>query len=572
MNRLYYGDNLDVLRNDIATESVDLVYLDPPFNSNRSYNILFAHKETGAAAEAQIEAFGDTWTWDYETEQQYIALIHGAAPSKVADAISAMYGLLGPSDVLAYLVMMTPRLVELNRVLKPTGSLYLHCDPTASHYLKLILDASFGPENFVNEIIWKRSSAHSDGKQGSAHYGRVSDTILFYSKTRKRTWNTEYQPYDEEYVNRDYRRIDESGRRYRLSDISGPGGAAKGNPYYEVMGVSRHWRYSKGKMDELIAEGRIIQTRPGAVPQYKRYLDEMPGTPVQNIWTDIPVINNRSRERLGYPTQKPVALLERIIAVSSKAGDLILDPFCGCGTSVAAAHKLRRSWVGIDITFLAIDIIDKRLRDTYGQDVASSYKIRGIPRDLEGARSLFQANPFDFERWAVSLVNGQPNDRQVGDKGIDGVIRFAEVAEKAAKPGRILVSVKGGTQLGPAMVRDLIGTVSSQHAQMGLLLTLTPPTKGMIEAADHAGTYIWPWDNETYPKVQIITVSQLLAGERPNAPQLIFLPYIQAQASPVPDAQLTLPLQRGRDSAHHGQTPDVSPRRRGAGTPGASPS
>ena len=570
MNRLYYGDNLDVLRNDITTESVDLVYLDPPFNSNKSYNVLFAHKETGAAAEAQIEAFDDTWTWDHETEQQYIALIHGAAPSKVADAISAMHGLLGPSDVLAYLVMMTPRLVELNRVLKPTGSLYLHCDPTASHYLKLILDAVFGPENFVNEIIWKRSSAHSDSKQGSAHYGRVSDTILFYSKTRNRTWNTQYQPYDEQYVNRDYRRIDESGRRYRLSDISGPGGAAKGNPYYEVMGVSRHWRYSKEKMEELIAEGRIIQTQPGAVPQYKRYLDEMPGTPVQNIWTDIPVINNRSRERLGYPTQKPVALLERIIAVSSKAGDLILDPFCGCGTSVAAAHKLQRSWIGIDITFLAIDIIDKRLRDTYGQDVASSYKIRGIPRDIEGARALFEANPFDFERWAVSLVNGQPNDRQVGDRGIDGVIRFAEVAEKTAKPGRILVSVKGGTQLGPAMVRDLIGTVSTQHAQMGLLLTLTPPTKGMIEAADHAGTYTWPWNNQTYPKVQIITVSQLLMGERPNTPQLIFLPYIQVQASPIPDAQLTLPRQRGRGSAHRGQ--DVSPRRRGAGTPGTPPS
>ncbi len=324
-------------------------------------------------------------------------------------------------------------------------------------------------------------------------------------------------------------------------------------------------------MEELIAQGRIIQTRPGAVPQYKRYLDEMPGAPVQNIWTDIPVINNRSREKLGYPTQKPLALLERMISVSSNAGDLILDPFCGCGTSVAAAHKLQRSWIGIDITFLAIDIIDKRLRDTYGQAVASSYRIRGIPRDFEGARALFQANPFDFERWAVSLVNGQPNDRQVRDKGIDGVIRFAEVTEKAAKPGRILVSVKGGTQLGPAMVRDLIGTVSSQHAQMGLLLTLIPPTKGMIEAADHAGTYLWPWDNRIYPKVQIITVSQLLAGERPNTPQLIFLPYIQAQASPVPEAQLTLPLQRGRGSADHSQTPDVPLRRREAGASGTPP-
>jgi adenine specific DNA methylase Mod len=254
---------------------------------------------------------------------------------------------------------MAPRLVELRRVLKPTGSLSLHCDPTMSHYLKVLLDAIFGAARFVNEIIWKRSSAHSDTKQGARHYGRLSDTILSYAKSEDWTFNTQFQPYDQEYIDRDYRRIEEgTGRRYRIDNIQGPGGAAKGNPFYEVIGVSRYWRYSKERMQQLIAAGRIIQTRPGAVPQYKRYLDEMPSVPVQNIWTDIEVINNRSRERLGYPTQKPLSLMERIISVSSNKGDVVLDPFCGCGTTIDAAQKLGRRWIGIDITYLAVDLIE----------------------------------------------------------------------------------------------------------------------------------------------------------------------------------------------------------------------
>lgn len=524
VNKLYYGDNLDVLRKHVATASVDLIYLDPPFNSNRSYNVLFKER-SGEESPAQIEAFGDTWTWSQETEELYQG-VQTSAPHRVADALEAMRKLLGDNDVLAYLVMMTARLVELHRVLKPTGSLYLHCDSTASHYLKLILDAIFSPERFVNEILWKRSSAHSDAKQGSRHYGRVSDTLLFYSKSDDRTWNNLYQLYDQEYLDRDYRRVEpETGRRYRIDNIQGPGGAAKGNPYYEVMGVSRHWRYSRETMDRLIAEGRIVRTSPGAVPQYKRYLDEMPGVLVQNVWTDIPVINNRSKERLGYPTQKPLALLDRIIKVSSNEDDVVLDPFAGCGTAIDAAQKLNRRWVGIDITTLAVNLIDARLRHTYGERIQESYELLGIPRDLGGAQALFTRSPFEFERWCVMRVDGQPNEKQVGDRGIDGVIRFP-LDQKTSD--RILVSVKGGGT-NPGHVRDLIGTVQSGKAAMGLFISLRSPTKAMIEAANQSGIYMYPVNGQKFPKVQIITVEDLLNDKRPNLPTVTLSPYFRAE-------------------------------------------
>ena len=301
-NVLYYGDNLDVLRRHIADESIDLVYLDPPFNSNATYNVLFAEQD-GSQAASQISAFEDTWRWDQGAECAYQETVE--AGENVARALIAFRTLLGESNMMAYLAMMAPRLVELRRVLKPTGSIYLHCDPTASHYLKLLMDSVFGPENFRNEIVWKRSHAHSDTKQGARHYGRVTDTLLFFARSPDNTWNPQYTAYDEDYIDRDYRRMDPDGRRYRISDLSGPGGAAKGNPFYEVMGVSRHWRFTKEKMDELIRQGRVVQTRPGAVPQYKRYLDEMPGVPLQNLWADLPVLNNRPRRFLAIPLRNP---------------------------------------------------------------------------------------------------------------------------------------------------------------------------------------------------------------------------------------------------------------------------
>jgi adenine specific DNA methylase Mod len=317
-NRLYYGDNLDILPRYLKDETLDLVYLDPPFKSNQDYNVLFAEQD-GSRSAAQIKAFEDTWRWDQAAAEAYQEIVERGG--KVAQAMLAFRTFLGESDMLAYLAMMAPRLVELRRVLKPTGSIYLHCDPTASHYLKMLMDAVFGPERFRTEIVWKRSTAHSDMKQGRRQHGRLHDIILFYTKTDRWIWNPLHMAYDQDYVLSKYRYIEEgSGRYYRLDNLTGPGGTAKGNPYYEVMGISRYWRYSREKMAELIREGRVVQTKLGAVPQYKRYLDEMPGVSLQDVWMDIDPINSQAAERLGYPTQKPEALLERIIKASSNEG------------------------------------------------------------------------------------------------------------------------------------------------------------------------------------------------------------------------------------------------------------
>jgi adenine specific DNA methylase Mod len=272
MNTLYYGDNLDILRRYIKDETVDLVYLDPPFKSNQDYNVLFAEKD-GTRAAAQIKAFEDTWQWDQDAARAYHEIVETGA-GNVSKVMQAFWTFLGQSDMMAYLAMMAPRLVELHRVLKVTGSIYLHCDPTASHYLKLLMDAIFAPQHFRTEIIWKRSSAHSDAKQGRRQHGRIHDVILFYTKSDQWTWNQVYGPYDQEYIDQFYRHVEpETGRRYRLGDLTGPGGSAKGNPSYEVMGVTRYWRYTREKMQGLIDQGRVVQTRPGAVPAYKRYFD-----------------------------------------------------------------------------------------------------------------------------------------------------------------------------------------------------------------------------------------------------------------------------------------------------------
>lgn len=524
MNRLYYGDNLDILRSReyFPDECVDLIYLDPPFNSSRSYNVLFKD-ESGADSEAQITAFEDTWHWGPTAEETYRELVTDAAP-RVGQAIAALVDLVGRNQMMAYLVMMAARLVELHRVLKPDGSLYLHCDSTASHYLKIILDTIFGPENFRNEIVWKRTSAHSNVGQGARHYGRITDTIFFYSKGSTPVWNQQYSPYDPAYVERDYRRVDEQGRRYRLDNIQGPGGAAKGNPFYEVMGVSRYWRYSKKRMEELIKQGRVVQTKPGAVPQYKRYLDEMPGVPVQNLWDDVRVINNRSKEYLGYPTQKPIQLLERIIETSSNPGDVVLDPFCGCGTAVAAAHKLDRQWIGIDVTHLSVSLMQYRLGDMFDLTKGEDYEVIGEPETVGGARMLAEDDRFQFQFWALSLIQARPLGGQVGsrkghkgaDRGIDGLITFIESEKK--KPKQVIIQVKSG-KVGVGDIRDLVGTVEREkEAVIGVFITLQKPTKPMMTEALSAGYYKAPGWQRDYPKIQILTIEELLDGKTVETP------------------------------------------------------
>ncbi len=506
MNALYYGDNLDVLRQHVADESVDLVYLDPPFNSNRSYNVLFKNK-SGDESQAQIEAFDDTWTWSQQSEATYSELVQGGAPLKVSDALEAMRRLLGDNDVLAYLVMMTARLLELHRVLKPTGSLYLHCDPTASHYLKVMLDAVFGPTRFRNEIIWRRTPFKGSSKARAEQLPRSHDAILFYSKGSTWTWQAPTEPYSDQYL-----------ARFKWDDHDGRG------PYRKTLLKT----YSAATAARLKEDDRWIDpVRPDAMPSYKQYLSESAGErQIDDVWTDINMLNPQAHERLGYPTQKPLDLLERIILASSNPGAVVLDPFCGCGTTIDAAQKLGRQWVGIDITYLAVDLISKRLRHTYGDSIAGTYKVHGIPHDLDGARALFNANPFDFERWAVSLIDGQPNQKQVGDKGIDGVVRFPV---SQTETGRAIVSVKGGRQVNPAMVQELVGAVHQHKGDMGVFICMTPPTKGMAEVANHSGSYEHPLTGARYPRVQIVTITELLEGRRPKMPTAI-LPYVKAKA------------------------------------------
>nr|WP_294549044.1 DNA methyltransferase [uncultured Rhodopila sp.] len=512
---LYYGDNLAVLRESIKDASVDLIYLDPPFNSNANYNVLFK-APSGQQSRAQIEAFEDTWRWGSEAEAAFLEVLRNPRAGDVGTMLQAMRSFLRENDMMAYLAMMAARLIELHRVLKPTGSLYLHCDPTASHYLKVLLDSIFGVEKCQNEIVWKRSHAHSDGRQGARHFGRVTDSILFYSKSDSAVFHQQFQPYGQHYIDRDYRRVEANGRRYRLDNIQGPGGAGNGNPFYEVMGVSRHWRYSKDRMDQLIAEGRIVQTKPGTVPQYKRYLDEMPGVPLQSLWADMPGINNRSDEFLGYPTQKPLSLLERIITSSSNEGDMILDPFCGCGTAVHAAEKLGRNWIGIDVTHLAISLIERRLRDAFP---GVSFDVHGTPKDFDGARDLALRDKYQFQWWAVSLVDAVPygGKKKGADSGIDGWRYMAAGRNTVA---RAIISVKGGDNVSVQMLRDLRGVVEREKAEAGLFLTLAEPTRPMLEEAAKAGYFDSPFGGKRHPRLQIMTIESLLKGVRPDLPPL----------------------------------------------------
>jgi adenine specific DNA methylase Mod len=504
-NFLYYGDNLDVLRRHVKAESVDLVYLDPPFNSDQDYNVLFSERD-GSRAAAQIKAFKDTWEWNQAAATAYQEIIEQGG--LVAQAMQAFRLLLRDSDMLAYVSMMAPRLVELRRVLKPTGSLYLHCDSTASHYLKLLLDAIFGPESFRNEIIWKRTSGHSDAQR----YGRVHDVILFYARSADAVWNPTYQPYDEAYAEQYYRYKDADGRRFMSADL-GAAGLTGGGYEYEWKGVRRIWRCPQDTMARYEAEGRIFYTKNG-IPRLKRYLDEAKGLPMQDVWTDVEALRSWHQERLGYPTQKPEALLERIILASSNPGDVVLDPFCGCGTAIAAAQKLRRQWIGIDITSLATSLIKNRLRDMF--DRTASYRIIGEPVSLEDAERLAAEDPYQFQWWALGLVDARPVDQKKGaDKGIDGRLFFHD-EPLGGETKQIVFSVKGG-HVGVQPVRELRGVIEREGAQIGALISLQKPTKPMQAEAASAGFYESPFGTR-HPRIQLFTIQELMDNHRVSYP------------------------------------------------------
>jgi len=552
---LFFGDNLRILREKFPSNEgyFDLIYLDPPFNSQANYNILF--REGLVDSPAQVHAFEDTWHWTPETQALFTELASEPRyTQKVSEVMQGLEKVIGHNDVLAYLTMMAVRLVELHRVLKENGSLYLHCDPSASHYLKVVLDAVFGPKYFRNEVVWKRSSAHSSSKR----YSPVHDTILFYTKSDDYTWNNIYTPLPQETADAWYNNVEaDTGRRFNRADLTAAGTRTgpSGAPWRGIDPTSkgRHWAIpgfvkdvvagleTQAALDALDAAGRIFWPKStGGVPMLKRYLEEAKGIPPLDTITDISPLNNVAAERLGYPTQKPQALLERIVTCSSNVGDWVLDPFGGCGTTVAAAEALDRNWVIIDITTLSINLVKRRIEKAY-PDKALDMTVDGYPADLAGARELFDQDPYQFEYWCCDLVNAQPaGDKRQGkmkgaDRGIDGIITIVEPAANGGVQYRkVIVQVKGGHISSPHL-RDFRGTIDREHALGGVFITMEPPTKPMVQEATEAGTFTYKMNNQKFPVIQILTVAELLDGKRPNLPNVIAYAKQAQLATAVPE-------------------------------------
>jgi site-specific DNA-methyltransferase (adenine-specific) len=502
-NLLYCGDNLEILNKCVETESIDLIYIDPPFNSKRDYNIFFDSKEI----QTQRIAFEDTWS--YKNIQDSLGELRTLQTHNLYTLLEA-YRIVAPI-AFPYLVVMTLRLIELHRVLKTTGSFYLHCDSTMNHYLKTICDAIFGERNFRNEIIWKRQSAHSDAKR----YARISDSILFYTKSDKFTWNKVRGEYKEHYVSSHYTNADKDGRVFRYSDLTKPKGS-KGY-YYMLLGCpppENGWRMPESRAREWLNENRIEIPTKGKIPAYKRYLDEMEGPVIPNIWDDIAPVNSQAKEGLGYPTQKPRALLDRIIQASSNSGDIILDAFCGCGTSIDAAEGLHRRWLGIDISPVAISLIKRRMAETYKHQL-SSFEVLGVPKDEPSAIKLWQENAFAFQDWW--LMEYEVFSTTLGtkgpDKGIDGLGLFADIN---SEPARVGFQVKGGKNVSSKDIDALFGAMHKLQCSMGVFLSIKPPTSPMMEAV--ASADFINIGKKAYPKLQLLTLHDHFLNRRPKLP------------------------------------------------------
>jgi len=550
-NTLYYGDNLDIVRKYISDESIDLIYLDPPFNSKADYNILFKEK-SGKSSVAQIQAFSDFWHWDHTAENTYLEI---QEDPNLNGMIRFLHAHLGRNDMMAYLVMMTIRLRELHRVLKLTGSLYIHCDPTASHYLKIVMDSIFRPNNFKNEIIWRRTGAHGTKRS----FAPIHDTLLFYTKTSDYYFQVVKKPYMKGHVETRYSK-DDLGR-YKFTSggniLTGAGatGGESGQVWrgFDPSAKNRHWAIPKylakqmppefeklgtlEKLEQLYQKGLIEIKKGSAWATPVRYLSQDDGQQLPDIWAaqpytertvfgtdevidaDVAWLGTTDPERLGFQTQKPLGLLERVIKSSCPPDGIVLDPFCGCGTTIIAAQKLKRKWVGIDITHLAISLIKSRLRDM--KVIAKrDYTVIGEPVDFASAKQLAETNPFQFQWWALSLIENakptSPKKKKGADKGVDGWLTFREGERLTLK--RIVIQVKGGVHIGAKDIRDLIGTVENTKSTMGIFVTLHEPTKPMIQAAFEANHYTSPTWGHKYPKIQILTIKELLEGKKPEIP------------------------------------------------------
>ncbi len=516
-NRLYYGDNLAVLREHIADASVDLIYLDPPFNSNASYNILFK-SPSGSGADASIEAFDDTWAWGPAASAALMDITQSGNHT-LHVLMQAMKTAIGENAMMAYLAMMAVRLVELHRVLKPTGSLYLHCDPTASHYLKLVLDAVFSPKHYKAEIVWGRTNARGT----SGKWPRLHDTIFHYVKSEEAKFKAQKaQSLKGKPPHTLIKRGD--GLKYNTLELTGAGvtkDGESGRPWrgYDPTPLGRHWGYSNKQLDIWASHDLIHFPKDGGFP---RKFDEEPFdltnrlVTVGDVWVDIDRLNQKSAERLGYPTQKPVALLERIVAASSNPGDVVLDPFCGCGTAVDAAQKLGRQWIGIDVTHLAIGLIEKRLTEGYQGD--AQWETIGVPADLDSAQRLAIDDPHQFQAWITLKLGGWPwmGGKKGGDKGVDGY--FYYVGEGGQTETGV-ISVKAGGNVNPGMVRDLGRVMARDGHKLGLFVCAALPTKGMTdEAASHG---LIETEFGRFPALQTFTLAELFQDRRPKLPPLV---------------------------------------------------
>ncbi len=519
-NVLYYGDNLKILR-DIPDNTIDLIYLDPPFNSKATYNVLFK-EPSGKSSEAQITAFEDTWHWGNESERTLLELQNSKVASpQVKELMNLLPILLGRNDMMAYLSMMCIRLIELRRVLNDTGSIYLHCDTTASHYLKILMDAIFGVTNFVNEIAWRRSQTRSSI---SRVFRRNHDSILFYSKTDRYPFNMQYKSLSEASLGV-YTKEDEKGffRPVPLI-VSGKRNGETGKPWRGVdpnlCGKGGgHWVTIPANLEDYVERGLVIwPKKEGGLPRLKYYLEENKGVPMTDLWDDIELKTANSKEALGYPTQKPVSLLERILLTSSHEGDIVLDPFCGCGTAIIASQTLNRKWIGIDITHLAIGVMKLRLNNIPG----IKYTVKGEPEDIEGARELARQNKYEFQWWAVSKIGGQPyGDKKKGaDTGIDGYLYFTDYSTDKDKSKKAIISVKAGGQVHSSMIRDLGHVIDREKADFGIFLTLEKPTEPMVKESAIKGFYS-SQSGYNYPRIQILTIEDIFQGKKPNIPMWV---------------------------------------------------
>jgi len=529
-NKLYYGDNIDVLRKYIKDESIDLCYIDPPFNSKRQYFQIYLNQ--GSEDKAQAQAFVDTWEWDKVAINGYDEIINNeknifsVQTIFLIEALAKMWNKKG--SLLAYLVHMTLRITEIQRVLKPTGSFYLHCDPTASHYLKLVCDSIFCAKggDFKNEISWRRHYSHNDGNK----FGCIHDVILYYTKSEEYIYNRQVIPYDDEYIKKNYASIDaKTGKRYRSVSMNAAGqGDAK--IFFKKSLTpphGTHWRWSQDRIDQAIKDGVIFLTSNG-VPRYKQFLDEMEGVPVQDTWVDFYSLSSHDEERLGYPTQKPEALLERMIKTSSNKGDTVLDAYCGCGTTVAVAEKLKRKWIGIDITYQSISLILYRLEKSYGKKIKDEIELSGVPEDIESAEALANKKEDktrkEFEKWCVLTYSDNKamiNEKKGKDSGIDGIALMKDYKSKddnSIELKNVYFSVKSDKKPHVSYIRDFHGTIKRDNAAFGVFISLYEPTKDMIDECKKLGSYQCNIIDKKYSIIKIVTVEEILKGERLEIP------------------------------------------------------